>query len=108
MTDPVDEAIWRTGFTVLSAAERDTHVCHFLSALNLALEATKLAIEAAREAPRTASLEHPTQPQTFERWAAANLSCTRSSRHSRRGRITSSMSSNRWRRRTESLRRILH
>jgi hypothetical protein len=73
MTDPVDEAIWRTGFTVLSAAERDTDVRHFLGALNVALEATKLAIEAAHEAPRTASLEYPTLPQTFERWAAANL-----------------------------------
>ncbi len=73
MTDPVDEAIWRTGFTVLSAAERDTHVIHFLAALDVALEATRLAIEAAHEAPRTASLEFPTLPQTFERWAAANL-----------------------------------
>jgi hypothetical protein len=73
MTDPSDEAIWRTGFTVLSAAERDTHVCHFLEALTIALEAATLAVEAANEAPRTASLEYPTLPQTFERWAAANL-----------------------------------
>jgi hypothetical protein len=73
MTDPVDDAIWRTGFTVLSATERDTHVRHFLEALTVALEATKLAVAAANQAPRTASYESPTLPQTFERWAAANL-----------------------------------
>ena len=73
MTDPIDEAVWRTGFTVLSAAERDTHVRHFLAALNVALEATRMAVETAMEAPRTASLDYLTIPQTFEQWAAANL-----------------------------------
>ena len=73
MTDPTDEAIWRTGFSVLSPGERDTHVRHFLEALTIALEAAKLAVEAADQAPRLTSLEFPTLPQTFERWAAANL-----------------------------------
>ena len=73
MTDPIDEAIWRTGFTVLSAGERDSYARHFLEALTVALEATRLAVETANEAPRTASLDYPTIPQIFEQWAAANL-----------------------------------
>lgn len=73
MADSTDEAIWRTGFTVLSPSERDTYVSHFLEALSIALEATKLAVEAASAAPRAASHECPTLPQTFERWAAANV-----------------------------------
>ena len=48
-------------------------MCHFLEALNIALEAIKLAVEAASMAPWAASREFPTLPQTFERWAAANV-----------------------------------
>ena len=73
MTDPTSEAVWLSGFTVLSATEQDTHRVHFLEALSVALEAMKLAIEAAGQAPRRVSYEHPTLPQTFESWAAANL-----------------------------------
>jgi hypothetical protein len=72
MTDPTSDAIWLSGFTVLSAAERETYASHSLEAFKVALEATKLAIEAANEAPRGASIEHPTVPQIFEQWAAAN------------------------------------
>ena len=44
-----------------------------LDALTIALEATKLAIEAANDAPRRASHAQPTVPQIFESGHAANL-----------------------------------
>ena len=71
--DPTNEAAGLSSVTVLSTSERDTEVRHFLAALNIALEATKLAVEAANGAPRAASFGSPTLPQTFERWAAANV-----------------------------------
>jgi hypothetical protein len=71
--DPTNEAVSLSGLTVLSPFERDTEVRHFLAALNIALEATKLAVEAANGAPRAASFGCPTLAQTFERWAAANV-----------------------------------
>ena len=73
MTDPTTDAVWPSGFTVLSKAERETYPRHTLDALTIALEATKLAIEAANDAPRRASHAQPTVPQIFESWHAANL-----------------------------------
>jgi hypothetical protein len=73
MTDPTTDAAWPSGFTVLSKAERETYPRHTLDALTIALEATKLAIEAANDAPRRASHAQPTVPQIFESWHAANL-----------------------------------
>ena len=73
MTDPISDAVWPAGFTVLSKADRETNQRHTLKAFDVALEATRLAIEAANAAPRRASHDEPTISQVFESWDAANL-----------------------------------
>jgi hypothetical protein len=69
MTEPTTEAVWPPTFAVLSSAERETRTRHFIETLMVALEATKLAIEA----PRRVGIEQPAIPRIFESWDAANL-----------------------------------
>ena len=73
MTDPISDAVWPAGFAVLSKADRETNQRHILKALDVALEATRLAIEAANAAPRRVSHDQPTVAEVFEGWDAANL-----------------------------------
>ena len=57
--------------SVSAQTSRDARTA--LDALTVSLEATKLPIEVANEAPRKASFVAPTPSQILENWHAANL-----------------------------------
>lgn len=73
MSETIKMAVWPTDFIAVSKADRDHHPCYTLEALLVALQAAKLAIEAAEEVPRKVSFDQPTVIQIFESWAATNL-----------------------------------
>jgi hypothetical protein len=72
MTFPPSEgATVAPALPLLAEASRDARTA--LDALTVALEATKLAVEVANDAPLKASFDSPTSSQIFENWHAANL-----------------------------------
>jgi hypothetical protein len=72
MTDPTNQAEW-SGFAAPSKPNWEARAHTTLEALAVALEATRLAIEVASDAPTRASYQQLTVSQIVESWHGANL-----------------------------------